>query len=101
MTHKDLAAEVEPWLQQCGSCDAGLPMGCTHPEGDYRNVLLKVWRAYETSRRDTAEEIATEITDRPGPDPSPASPAWWAGYEEARADMARTAREIGAKEATR
>lgn len=49
-------------------------------------------------RRQVAEEIAAEIIDRPGPDPSPASPAWWAGYEEARADMAKVAREIGSKE---
>jgi hypothetical protein len=42
-----LAAEVEPWLRECGSCDAALPMACTCPPGDYRSVLLKVWRAYE------------------------------------------------------
>jgi len=45
--HDQLAAEVEPWLRECGSCDAGLPMSCTCPPGDYRSILLKVWRAYE------------------------------------------------------
>lgn len=44
-----LAAEVEPWLNLCGSCDAALPMNCTCPEGDYRNILLKVWQAYEAA----------------------------------------------------
>ena len=56
-----LAAEVEPWLRECGSCDAGLPMGCTCPPGDYRVVLLKVWRAHQASRVLVAEEIAAEI----------------------------------------
>lgn len=42
-----LAAEVEPWLRECGACDAALPMSCTCPPGDYRSILLKVWRAYE------------------------------------------------------
>lgn len=35
------------------------------------------------------KQIADEIVDYPGPDPSPASPAWWAGYTEAREDCAR------------
>ena len=48
--HDALAAEVEPWLQQCGSCDAALPMSCTCPKGDYRNILLKVWQAYEQAK---------------------------------------------------
>ena len=60
-----LAAEVEPWLRECGSCDAALPMACTCPPGDYRVVLLKVWRAYEGAeraiRRQVAEEIAAAI----------------------------------------
>jgi hypothetical protein len=47
VSEEALAAEVEPWLRECGSCDAGLPMACTCPKGDYRNILLKVWRAYE------------------------------------------------------
>ena len=60
----DLAGEVEPWLRQCGSCDAALPMGCTCPPGDYRNILLKVWRAYEASREAMAEEIAVALESR-------------------------------------
>ena len=38
----DLAAIEETWLQPCGACDAGLPMNCTHPEGDYRPVMLEL-----------------------------------------------------------
>jgi hypothetical protein len=49
-------------------------------------------------RREVAEEIAAALLDHPGPDPSPASPAWWDGYVEAQRDMARIAREIGSKE---
>lgn len=52
-THEQLTAEVEPWLQQCGSCDAALPMACTCPPGDYRAVLLKVWQAYGQERHDS------------------------------------------------
>lgn len=49
-----LAAEVEPWLQECGSCDAALPMNCTCPKGDYRVVLLKVWQAYRRAIEETS-----------------------------------------------
>lgn len=49
MINVALEDEVKPWLEQCGSCDAGLPMSCTHPDGDYRSILLKVWRAYEAA----------------------------------------------------
>jgi hypothetical protein len=62
-----LAAEVEPWLRECGSCDAALPMSCTCPPGDYRNILLKVWRAYEATAAEvkvlteTATKVAYEL----------------------------------------
>jgi hypothetical protein len=35
----DLIERARPFLQQCGSCDAGLPMACTCPSGDYRPVM--------------------------------------------------------------
>lgn len=35
----DVEAIAEKWLQQCGSCDAGLPMGCACPSDDYRPVM--------------------------------------------------------------
>lgn len=31
--------EVAPWLELCGSCDAGLPQSCTCPAGDPRLVI--------------------------------------------------------------
>jgi len=49
-------------------------------------------------RKAVAEEIALALADHPGPDPSPASPAWWAGYIEAQQDMVRIAREIGSRD---
>ena len=55
-------------------------------------------RVERAIRRQVGEEIALWILDYHGPDPSPASPAWWAGYTEAQQDCARMAREIGAKE---
>jgi hypothetical protein len=47
------------------------------------------------TRAVVAEEIARAIAENPGPDPSPANPAWWAGWAEGRDDAARIAREIG------
>lgn len=35
----DPIKRAEPFLTQCGSCDAGLPMSCTCPTGDYRPVM--------------------------------------------------------------
>ncbi|MEV0214376.1 hypothetical protein [Micromonospora sp. NPDC050695] len=32
-------AEVAPWMELCGSCDAGLPQSCTCPTGDPRVVI--------------------------------------------------------------
>lgn len=32
-------AEVAPWMELCGSCDAGLPQACTCPPGDARVVI--------------------------------------------------------------
>jgi hypothetical protein len=96
-----LAAEVELWLQECGSCDAGLPMGCTCPPGDYRVVLLKVWRAYEgverAIRRQVAEEMAQALeTDRDHGDGLPISDT--VSRYQAWTYAAALAREIGAKE---
>jgi hypothetical protein len=38
----DLDAIEDKWLQQCGSCDAGLPLSCSHPSEDYRPVMLRL-----------------------------------------------------------
>lgn len=42
MAPLDLDEIRDKWLAPCGACDAGLPMGCTHPEGDYRPVMLRL-----------------------------------------------------------
>lgn len=49
-------------------------------------------------RRQVGAFIADLINDYPGPDPSPASPVWWAGYAEAKRDCALIARTFGTKE---
>jgi hypothetical protein len=54
-----LEAEVLPWLELCGSCDAGLLMGCTCPKGDFRNTMLKLWRAYEAKAGATGQDVDT------------------------------------------
>lgn len=35
------------WLNQCGSCDAGLPMSCSCPGDDPRSVILDLVRRVE------------------------------------------------------
>lgn len=37
----------DKWLRQCGPCDAGLPAECTHPDEDYRPVILDLVREIE------------------------------------------------------
>lgn len=34
---------AKQWLNSCGSCDAGLPMKCTCPEGDPRGIILDLF----------------------------------------------------------
>lgn len=38
----DLDAIKAEWLELCGYCDVGLPMGCTCPSGDYRPVMFSL-----------------------------------------------------------
>lgn len=60
---EQLAAEVELWLRECGSCDAALPMGCTCPDGDYRVVLAKVWDAYLKAIGGDVEQPPTDADE--------------------------------------
>lgn len=41
----------DEWLNQCGSCDAGLPMNCTCPAGDPRTVIAQLIREVERVQR--------------------------------------------------
>jgi len=41
--------EFKPWLELCGNCDAGLPMNCTCPTGDYRSVILELCNRLDAS----------------------------------------------------
>jgi hypothetical protein len=54
---EDILDPALPFLNQCGSCDAGLPMNCTCPEGDYRPVMLDLVREVERLRAGTQDEI--------------------------------------------
>jgi hypothetical protein len=42
---------AEPFMHQCASCDAGLPMSCTCPTEDYRPAMLGLIREVERLRR--------------------------------------------------
>lgn len=57
--------EVKPWLQQCGSCDVGLPMPCTHSEGDYRVPMAALVAEVERLRaeRAAALRLIRDLTD--------------------------------------
>jgi hypothetical protein len=50
--------EFGDWLNQCGSCDVGLPMDCTCPPGDPRAVILALVERLDdvvTLHRQTSE----------------------------------------------
>lgn len=34
---------VRQWLNQCGSCDGGLPMNCSCPDTDPRQVIADLY----------------------------------------------------------
>ncbi len=43
MPDLDLEAIKRTWLNQCGPCDYGMPeYGCTHPQEDYRPVIMSL-----------------------------------------------------------
>lgn len=47
----DLDAIEFKWLAPCGTCDAGLPAPCTHPDEDYRPVMLALIEEIRRLRR--------------------------------------------------
>jgi hypothetical protein len=46
----DLDAIESKWLQPCPVCDAGLSGSCTHPDEDYRPVMLELVHHIERLR---------------------------------------------------
>jgi hypothetical protein len=56
VTVVDTDAIREKWLQLCGSCDAGLPMNCTHPDEDYRPVMATLVDEIERLRTAGGEQ---------------------------------------------
>lgn len=55
MSELDLTPIIQRWLAQCGSCDAGLPMPCTHPDADYRFPMLQLVQEIQRLRAELAE----------------------------------------------
>lgn len=71
MSKLDLDAISQKWLQPCGPCDGGLPMSCSHPDEDYRNVILAlVNRVRELEVRERVdkaiEDVLNEAVNRRG-----------------------------------
>lgn len=69
----DLLTRAAPFLNICGSCDYGMPVSCTCPDGDYRPVMLDLVREVERLRAvawqlhgamvDQHEEVGHQIND--------------------------------------
>lgn len=51
MSELDLGKIRDRWLGVCAACDAGLAANCTHPEDDYRPVILALVLEVEELRR--------------------------------------------------
>ncbi len=47
----DLTAISDEFLNQCGSCDFGLPAACECPKRDHRSAMLDLVREVERLRR--------------------------------------------------
>lgn len=54
----DPIKRAEPFLRQCGSCDAGLPQNCTCPPQDYRPTMLDLVRELEEARTRIGEMLS-------------------------------------------
>lgn len=50
----DVEAIRAEWLNQCGPCDGGLPMGCSCPDADPRPVIGDLVAALDESRAEVA-----------------------------------------------
>lgn len=51
MTTHDVLEAAKPWMQQCGRCDADLPMACTCPPADPRPIVSALIAEIEQLRR--------------------------------------------------
>lgn len=59
----DLDAIAEKWLKPCGSCDAGLPMGCTCSQEDFRPDMLRLVQHIQ-AQQDRIEQQERDIEDQ-------------------------------------
>jgi hypothetical protein len=48
----DVVDRAAPFMQLCGSCDAGLPMSCTCPTPDHRPVIADLVDEVKRLRED-------------------------------------------------
>lgn len=71
MNAEELAGIEEKWLQQCGPCDGGLPMSCTHPTEDYRPVISDLLAAVRERDNTIARvrDIVESVHQSDGLDP--------------------------------
>jgi hypothetical protein len=83
-----------------GSCICGWgvdtgDLGRLHSLHVWRELQRAVLPAHDARvRAQAGEDAARAVEENPGPDPSPAIPAWWSGWVEGRDDAARIVREV-------
>lgn len=63
----DPIERARPFFQQCGVCDAGLPMSCTCPTEDYRPIMAALVEEVERLRNIIAEP-SIPVRSCPGAD---------------------------------
>lgn len=87
MTIPDLEQITADWLQQCGSCDAGLPATCTCPASDPRVPIGKLadeilrLRTRIAAARETCDEAIAHYR-------TPELPDSYSTYAEGQCDLA-------------
>jgi hypothetical protein len=55
VTSPDVLEAAKPWMQQCGRCDADMPMGCSCPPGDPRVLISRMAQEIEQTRAHLAD----------------------------------------------
>ena len=79
MVTNNLEAIVGEWLQQCGPCDGGLPMGCACSDKDFRPAMSSLVDEVEHLRATVARVEALHRRGTEGfyEDHCEACECWW------------------------
>lgn len=64
MPEIDVEAIAREWLNQCGSCDFGLPYPCTCPSEDYRGTMLSLVEEVKRLQREVETKTAVALANK-------------------------------------